>query len=155
MRTGRDSYPGMVDEEGSHLIFWINASRGLWWSVKEAVVRLHFVDASRLGSGMGREDNPQSRDLYAAGPVCCATGQGLSSTNIVSIRFGQSGRFEVATKETLFICLYGRPGGRTNPQHHVTGESFNRHWKCYEPTFIDINSTWAVHASDIYGLPGR
>jgi hypothetical protein len=65
MRTGRDSYPGMVDEEGSHLIFWINASRGLWWSVKEAVVRLHFVDASRLGSGMGREDNPQSRDLYA------------------------------------------------------------------------------------------
>jgi hypothetical protein len=111
MRTGRDNYPGMVDEEGSHLIFWINVSRGLWWSVKEAVVRLQFVDASRLGSGMGREDNPQSRDLYSEQPAT----KSRPSTNIVSIRFGQSGGFEVATKETLFICLYARPGGRTNP----------------------------------------
>jgi hypothetical protein len=113
MRTGRDDYPGMVDEEGSHLIFWINTPRGLWWSVKEAVVRLEFVDASRLGSGMGDAKITRSHGicmLYNRQPS-----QGLSSTNIVSIRFGQSGRFEVATKETLFICLYGRPGGRTNP----------------------------------------
>jgi hypothetical protein len=113
MRTGRDDYPGMVDEEGSHLIFWINTPRGLWWSVKEAVVRLEFVDASRLGSGMGDAKITRSHGicmLYNRQPS-----HGLSSTNIVSIRFGQSKGFEVATKEALFISLYSRPGCRTNP----------------------------------------